>query len=326
MTLVTPTIIQGPVYLGHGGVVLYFKDGVTIEEQVETWTPESTVADLGERLKSRMFKITGTPVGMITSAILNYFYEAHLAPQTYVGVSIIPASNYALTLYSVTENKTYGYVRAGLSQPPDFYCGPSQTAFGSASWMAIGAAASAPTITNFLKATAGTIGSADTSFNGAKVESDIYQGVLGTAGSAPYNSLGGMDGFLIKFGFKTKPIPCADTGIGDIILDSKGFNTSVTFAPSNLTEAQVDTLCNYQGTNALLPGQAFGSGYNQGNLVMTGLTFGWVFTVTQVGAKSAKRIYQIGEHRFPKGALEFVNALTVTTGVPNPLFSFTAGT
>ena len=325
MNIVTPIIIQGPAYILHGGVVIYCESDITVEEQVEVWTPKSTFGDLGERLKARSFKITATPVGMVTSGLLNYFYEAFLAPQTYVGVSIIPTSNYALTICSVTENKTYGYVRAGLSEVPDLTFGPGKTMFGKASWTAIGAAATAPTNANFLKAAIGTV-TADTSFSGAKVEADIYQGVLGALGS-PLSSLGSMAGFGFKFGYKPKPIMAGDVGIADIILDSEGFNLSVSFAPSDLTEAQVDTWLNYQGANAILPGQAFGgSSTGAGNLVLTGNTYGWSFSAIQVGPKSAKRIYKIGEHRFPNGAIEMVNQLTVTTGVPNPLFAFTAGT
>jgi hypothetical protein len=324
-TIVTPTIIQGPAYILHGGVVIYVEQDITVEEQVETWNPKSTFGLIGERLKSRSFKITATPVGMITAALMSYFYEAFIAPQTYVGVSIIPTSNFALTICSLAENKTYGYVRAGLSEVPDFSCGPTKTAFGKASWTAIGAAATAPTNANFLKAAIGAI-TADTTFSASKIESDIYQGVLGSLG-APLNSLGSMDGFGFKFGYKTKNIVASDVGIADIILDSDGFMLSVAFAPSNLTEAQVDTWLNYQGANAVLPGQAFGgSATGAGNLVLTGVTYGWVFTANAVGPKSAKRVYQIGEHRFPNGAIELTNQLTVTTGVPNPLFSYTAGT
>lgn len=323
-SIVTPAIIQGPAYILHGGVAIYVEDDITVEEVVETWTPKSTFADIGERLKSRMFRITATPVGMVTTGLLNYFFAAHLAPQTYVGVSIIPGSNYALTICSITENKTYGYVRAGLSSPPDLFFGPSKTMFGRATWSAIGAAATAPTNANFLKAAIGTI-TPDTTFAASKIESDIYQGVLGAL-TAPLNSLGSMDGFGFKFGFKTKPIVASDVGIADIILDAQGFNLSVMFAPSNLTEAQVDTWLNYQGASAVLPGQALGgSATGAGDLVLTGITYGWVFTAKQVGPKSMKRIYKIGEHRFPNGALEMVNQVTVTAGVPNPLFAFTAG-
>jgi hypothetical protein len=323
-SIVLPTVIQGPAYIGHGGVIMYVESDIQVEEQVESWTPKTTFGDAGLRHKSRMFKLTFKPVGMLTSALLNYFYEAHLAPQTYVGVSIFPASNFAVTIFSITENKTYGYARGGIWQPPDFNPTPTKTLFGSMSLITIGAAATAPTVANFLKATSGTI-TADTSFDAGKIKSDIYQGVLGSL-SAPYNSLGGMDGFMLKFGYKPKTIPASDVGIADIILDSDGFNLTAQFAPSNLTEAQVDTLLAYQGTAAILPGQAYGGGSLAGNLVLTGVVYGWVFQANQLGARSAKRIYKIGEHRFPNGAIEMVNNLTNTTGVPNPLFGFTAGT
>ena len=82
------------------------------------------------------------------------------------------------------------------------------------------AAATVPTNANFLKAAIGTI-TADTSFDASKIKTDIYQGVLGGL-SAPLNSLGAMNGFMFKFGFKPKTIPAADTGIADVILDSDG--------------------------------------------------------------------------------------------------------
>jgi hypothetical protein len=323
-TIVTPTVIQGPAYILHGGVVIYVEDDIQVEEVVESWTPKTTFGDAGQRHKLRQFKLTFKPVGMLTSGLLNYFYEAHLAPQTYVGVSVIPVSNYAVTICSITENKTYCYVRGGLAQVPDLYCGPGATLFGTAAIHCIGAASVAPTSSTFLKAAIGTV-TADTSFDASKIKTDIYQGVLGAL-SSPLNSLGAMNGFMFKFGYKIKPILAADVGIADLILEADGFNLAVQFAPSNLTEAQVDTWLNYQGTNAVLPGQPYGgSSTGAGDLVLTGVTFGWVFTAKQVGPRSVKRIYKIGEHRFPNGALELVNNLTNTTGVPNPLFAFTTG-
>lgn len=324
-SIVNPSVIQGPAYIGHGGVILYVEEDIQVEELLESWNPKTTFGQAGARHKSRIFRLTFRPVGMLTAGLLDYFYAAHIAPQTYVGASIFPVSNYACTVFSIAENKTYGYVRAGIGAVPDLYCGPSASLFGQMSLICIGAAATAPTAANFIKATSGTISEADTSFDPGKIKSDIYQGVLGSL-SSPYNSLGGMDGFMVKFGYKPKNIPAGDVGIADIILDAEGFGIGLQFAPSNLTEAQVDTLVGYQGTGAVLPGQAYGASANSGSMVLTGVTYGWVFTIGPLGAQSAKRIYQIGEHRFPKGAVEMVNALGVTTGVPNPLFAFTAGT
>lgn len=323
-TIVLPTVIQGPAYILHGGQVIYVEADVQVEEIVESWTPKTTFGDAGARHKSRAFKITAKDSGMLTAPRLTYYYGAYLAPQTFVGISIIPVANFALTICSLSENKTYGYVRAGLSSVPDLNMTPSKTLFGNVSWTAIGNVAVAPTNANYLKAVVGAI-VADTSFDPGKIKTDIYQGVLG-ADAAPENSLGGMDGFMFKFGYKTKNILAGDVGIADIILDADGFDITAQFAPSNLTEAQADSLLAYQGAGAVLPGQAYGNGTLAGDLVLTGVTYGWVFTAKQVGAKSIKRIYKIGEHRFPNGALELTHYMTAAAGVPNPLFAFTAGT
>jgi hypothetical protein len=323
--IITPTVIQGPAYISTGGVVIYTQKDVTVEEAVESWDPPTQFGNAGQRHKSRIFKLSFTPVGMLLATLLDYYYAAHLAPQTFVGVSIFPVSNFAVTIFSVTENKTYGYVRGGIGEVPDLFCGPTATLFGKMSIWCIGAAATAPTAANFIKATQGTITSADTSFDASKIKTDIYTGALGSD-ATPYSALGAMIGFVFKFGYKPKIIYSSDVGVADIILDSDGFNVSVAFAPSNLTEAQVDTLLAYHNTAAILPGQPYGGGSLAGNLVLTGNQFGWVFQANQVGARSSKRIYQIGEHRFPSGSLELVNNLTNTAGVPNPLFGFTPGT
>jgi len=322
-SIVLPSVIQGPAYIAWGGIFIYVKDKIDVDEMLAIFNPETTMGDAGERLKSRMFKLSFTPVGMVNAGLIDAFFEAHIAPATYIGQSIFPASNFAVTIYSVAENKTYGYVQGGISKVPDLFLGPSATAYGQMELTCIGAKATAPTATNFIKQTGGTIGSLDTSFSESQIVTDIYQGVLGSL-SAPYNSIGSMDGFTIKFGFKTKTIAAADVGIADIVIDAKGFNIGVEFAPSNLTEAQVDTLLEYQGASALLPGQAFADNTNSGALVLTGINSGHVFTVNALGAKSIKRIYQIGEHRYPKGALSMVNKLPVTTGAVTALFGFTA--
>jgi len=322
--IITPSVIAGPAYIATGGVVVYVERDIQVEDVAESWTPKTTFGDAGERHKSRMFRLTFKPVGMLTGALLDWFYEAHMAPASYVGQSIFPASNYAVTIYSVAEDKTYGYVQGGIEAPPDMTCTPTETLFGSMKLVCVGAKGVSPTSANFIKQTGGTIGSLDTSFDFSKIKTDIYNGVLGSL-SSPYNSLGAMAGWQLKFGYKTKVIPSSDVGIADIHLDSDGFNLKATFAPSNLTEAQVDTLLGLQGTAAVLPGQPYGTATNSGNLVLTGQVFGWVFTANQLGAKSAKRVYSIGEHRFPNGAIEMTNAMAQTTGVPNALFSFTAG-
>ena len=322
--IITPSVIAGPAYITTGGVVVYVEKDIQVEDVAESWTPKTNFGDAGERHKSRMFRLTFKPVGMLTSTLLNWFYEAYLAPQGYIGQSIFPTSNYAVTIYSVAENKTYGYTMGGIEAPPELTATPTQTLFGSMKLVCIGAKGISPTNANFIKQTSGLVGTPDTSFDFSKIKTDIYNGAI-TGLSSPFNSLGAMAGWQLKFGYKTKVIPSSDVGIADIHLDSDGFGLKATFAPSNLTEANVDTLLGLQDTGAVLPGQSYGTAAKAGDLVLTGQVFGWTFMAKQLGAKTAKRVYAIGEHRFPNGAIEMTNAMSQTGGVPNPLFAFTAG-
>lgn len=315
--IVLPTVIQGPAYIGHGGVFIYVQDDVQVSEQVDSWNPGSWAGPLGERHKGRVAKITATPVGQLTAGLLNYFYAAHKSPSTTVGKSIVPASNYALTVYSISENKTYGFVRAGLSKPPQMNLSPNKPVFGSAEWTCLPDIAAQPTSATFFKAAVGASFTPDTSFEEDNVITDIWSLAIG-AQSSPYNAVGGMDGFALDFGYMTKAVMAGDVGTADIILT--GLATGCSFAPSNLTEAQVNTLTLIQDTGAVMPGQAYAKGKE--TLAFTGTQSTWAMSLVNMGPKRSDRIYQSGTHRFR--VVEYVNQRVWTTGAEVALFSFTA--
>lgn len=312
MSIPLPTIIQGPAYIKVGsGPVLYTNGEISLSGNVESWNPNSTFGPLGERHKSRKDVLTLTPVGMLQAAKLDYFYAAYKTP-TAIGSSILAG---AVVISSLAENKTYTWPRGGMSKPPGLMLKPTSTVFGSMEVTCIGAGATQPTNAAFWKAADGTV-TPDTSFDESKIISDIYSAALGARG-APYNAMGGMDGFEIGFDFQTKEVPNGDVGIADIFLSGLGMTAS--FAPSNLTEAQADTLLALQDTTAVLPGQTYAKAGE--DLVITGAQSGAVFTFTKMGAKKSERVYAIGEHRF-KG-LDFVNAIKSASGAVSALFAYT---
>ena len=98
MSVVLPLLIQGQCFLVHGGVTTYFKNGIQVSDDVVSWTPESDGGKMGDRHKARSYKLSGTPVGMLSAGFLNYAYAAHLAPATTIGRSIL---NGAAVIYSV---------------------------------------------------------------------------------------------------------------------------------------------------------------------------------------------------------------------------------
>jgi hypothetical protein len=127
-----------------------------------------------------------------------------------------------------------------------------------------------------------------------------------------------MAGFEIDITMTTENIVADDFGIVDMIL--KSLTASAKFAPSNLTEAQLYTLMQNQGSSYIYPGQSLAK--NNTNLVITGsgnsaktLTV----TINNAGPKDAGFMYSASKHRFD--AVQFTSKRTWTSGAANPLFT-----
>ena len=319
MNIVLPSLIQGPCYLAHGGVVVYFKNGIQLADDVVSWTPENDGGKMGKRHKARSYKISGTPVGMLTAGFLNYAYAAIMSPSTTIGRSIITG---AAVIYSVVENMTYSFNKAGLFSVPNLFAGPTGTLFEAMSWIAIGDVTKQPADAAFLRTITSGAFTADTSYDETRIISDIYVAALGSR-STPYSAMGSMGGFKLLPTLEVHMEPAGDVGWADCILKDIGMGAS--FVPSNLTEAQADALLGIEGAAATLPGQEYAKGVSgaKENLVITGTQLGWVFTAKNMGAVSQGRQYVTGPHRHKE--LVWTNGPTYAAGVRGGYFAFTAG-
>ena len=314
--VILPSIIQGPAYITHGGVTTFVQKDIAVTVNSESWNPESALGPIGERLKARTAKITITPVGAVTAANLAYYYREHLLPATYIGASMCAS---ALVIVSIPNALKYTWAKTAKVKSPSLHCGPGKTAFGSMEFEAIGDPAIQPLTAAHLKTAEEAAGTLSTGFEESTITSDIYKAAYG---SSPYDAMGSMDGFDITFGLMPKKIAAGDVGYADIILG--GVSIEASFAPSNLTETQVDGLLKLDGAEALLPGQEFARGAaatpgTAKDLVITGTQLAAVFTIKAVGAKEAGYTYQLGEHRLK--AIKFVNSRRWTTGAETALFA-----
>jgi len=315
--VILPTVIQGECYVLHGGIATYFKKGLTITDDVQSWTPESDKGKLGDRHKSRSYKISGIPVGMLTTGYLDYVYAAHKSPSTKIGRSIITG---ACVICSIVEAKQYSFNKAGIFMPPNLMAGPNGTAFEQVTYLAIGDVTAQPLNAAFLRTLTSSL-TPDTTFDETKIISDIYKAALGVR-TTPFDGIGSLTGFKLPFSHTVKLIESGDVGIADAILTDVGVGAS--FIPSNLTEAQCDAMLAIQDTTATLPGQEYGKGVSgtKEDLVITGTQIGWVFTLKNAGAKKQDRQYLVGEHRHKE--IQFVNAPITTTGLRAAYFAYTA--
>ena len=139
-----------------------------------------------------------------------------------------------------------------------------------------------------------------------------YTAAWGSA--APYNSMISQDGFTLTPSIVTQPISVDNYGIIDLAI--KSLTATVQFKPANLTESQLDTLIQLQGSSALLPGQLFGDSGN--DLVISSNLL--VATLKQAAPVDYDLMYSTGKLR--AGEVAFTAATTFTNGAPNPLLTF----
>jgi hypothetical protein len=140
-----------------------------------------------------------------------------------------------------------------------------------------------------------------------------YTGAWGS--TPPYNAMIAEEGFTLTPSIATEDIMVDNLGVIDTVI--KSVTGTASFKPSNLTEGQIDTLIDLQGSSAWLPGQAIGDGGN--DLVITSNLL--VATLKMAGAVDYDLMYATGKLR--AGEVAFGAATTFTSGAPNPIFTFT---
>src|ERR1700722_8054345 len=238
---ILPTIIVGPAIVTWNGYSYYFKHGIKAEFKRETFFVETDFdGKIDERMKTHMTEITGQPVGMLSSAGIGAMFPYAVGA---IGKSIFGAGDLPLvivTRFGGTGNngQTITYPRGALSKLPQLRLKPTDTLFGDLAFTCLGD----PTVQPNISGAWNTIASAsfaDTSFDETQIITDIYSAAYG---SSPYNTMGSMAGFEIDIAMETAPITADDFGVVDMIL--KTLTARAKFAPSNLTEAQVNTLLN----------------------------------------------------------------------------------
>jgi hypothetical protein len=308
-TPVLPTLIIGPAIILHNGKAFYSKDGLKVENKRETFNIETDFdGKIDERMKSQMTELTWTPDGQVSD--LNKYFPYAVAD---VGSSIFGASPKTVVIHT-KAGQTITFPRGAISKLPQLRLKPTDTLFGDMTITCLGVPSVQPAAANTWK----TIASAsftDASFDETKIVTDIYRAAYG---STPYDVIGSLAGFEIDIAMDCETIDSDDFGHTEMVL--KSLTASAKFAPNNLTEAQVDTLLNFQSTNFVYPGQSLsksntdlviaGSGNN-------GLTL--TATIKKAGPKGYTFMYSTGKHRHD--AVEFSSKRTWTAGVANELFT-----
>lgn len=307
MPAIIPTIIQGPAILIHDTKSYYFKDGLTLEHSVESFNVGSDMhGQIDERFLRDVVRIRGTPDGQL-SDIAKYFPFA----VTDIGADIFGAGTDKTVVIHTKAGQTITYPKGRITKSPQLRLKVSDTIFGDMEFTCLGKSATQRTDPAYWK-TIASAAFADATFNETKINTGPY---TATYGLTPYDSMGSMDGFLIDLAYQVTLIGGEDVGYQQGIL--AGMTATASFKPSNLTEAQIDTLLNVQGVSARQPGQSLAK--SDTDLVIASTFFS--ATIHKAGPKDARSVYATGKHRHE--GVAWTSKRTFTVGVPNALFTFT---
>lgn len=305
-----PTIIQGPAIVIFNSQSFYFRDGLKRSIKRETFDVSTDAHGvIDKRVKSAQVELTGTPDGqLISNAVLAKYFPYAVGD---VGKSIFGASDKSLVIHTLA-GQTITYARAAITKLPVLRLKPTDTVFGDMAWTCLGKSATQPTEAGYFSALA-SAAFADATFNADAIRTARYQAAWGA--DAPYDVMGAKEGFELEIAIETSPITVDDFGVVDMIL--KSITGLARFAPTNLTEAEVDDLLAIQDADAVLPGQSLAKANKDLVIAADGV---FSATLHKCGPMDMDSQFQTGEHRH--GQLQFQAKRTWTSGSANALWTF----
>jgi hypothetical protein len=306
-----PLRIHGPAIITFNGVSYYFKTGLKGSIKRNRAKIEvDAFGQIAEVAKDCVVEFTGTPAGAIRSG--DIAGQMPFGPGA-VGSSIFGSSDTPLVVQTINDGATITWSRGAISKyAPMLLSATMGTIYrGDMTFSCLMASTFTPISTTAWKSITSNA-FADTTFDQTKVRMGQYVAAWGS--TSPYTAMISQDGFQFDPVIATENISVDNYGIIDMTL--KSVVGTCKFKPANLTEAQIDTLINLQGSTAWLPGQAIGDGGN--DLVITGPHL--TATLKMAGAVDYDLLYQTGKLR--SGEVAFAAATTFTSGVPNAVFTF----
>lgn len=299
-----PTIISGPAFVIQNSYAFYTQGDVKISYPTELWNPRVSIAgDLGNRLKSKVARVSFTPAGMFTAATFAKYWPKN---PTDIGGSIMAGT---VAVVPMVGNKIT-FPRGGIIQPPSLKLSALSTLWREMEMLCLGDITTTPTNAAYFQTIAAT--AADTTFDETKIISPRYTAGFTGADTTVYSAVEPDDeGFDVDLLYKTVLMSNANFGIVDARIESLGLE--VTFKPLNLDEAGFASAFGLQGTTAIQPGDTIGTA---NDLVIAGT--GLSFTGKKMGIGASELSYGVGKWR--QGAMKFHNKLYTTSGVVQPLW------
>lgn len=298
MSINRNTILRGPGTVVFGGVTVFDSNGITCEiESATQGLPSSISGEIGTIKTDQTGKISFTPCGQISAAILAAIYPYASAA---IGSSACGAVDTPCVVHGMSGTRVT-LVNCCVRKMPEIYLSPVKTAFGSVELTAALGLAKGPTDDAALytvEQAAYDAGAPDpTGFTGV-----AYAGTFGAL-SIPDTS----DGWTITPEVTLQPVSTDTLGTIDWTVASVGCTAKCT--PLGLTEEQI--------LAALPATRARGSLIGGDDLVVTGAGG---LKVTLHGASIVTGPLQWGNTQLRAGEIGFTAHRSFAGGVPGPVF------
>lgn len=298
MSINRNTILRGPGTVKFGGVTVFDSNGITCEiESATQGLPSSISGEIGTIKTDQTGKISFTPCGQISAAILAALYPYASAA---IGSSACGAADTPCVVHGMSGTRVT-LVNCCVRKMPEIYLSPVKTAFGSVELAAALGLAKGPTDDAALYT----------------VEQAAYDagapdptGITGVAYAGTFGALSipdTADGWTITPEVTLNPVSTDTLGTIDWTVASVGCTAKCT--PLGLTEEQI--------LAALPATRARGSLIGGDDLVVTGAGG---LKVTLHGASLVTGPLQWGNTQLRAGEIGFTAHRSFAGGVPGPVF------
>lgn len=309
---------RGAGILMFNGLALYYdQSGVRSVVSLPTeQTGDDFFGRIGETSKgSPVGELTVQPTGQIKSLAKLYPYGPAVIEGVtrgwYAGQSIYGSVGYNHTKAGL---KTL-YAKIGITKSPTLIISPRRQIFGPMSFRYIKKTSgpTQPTAADALKTISSTAFN-DASFDETTIVKEIPTLSLG-ARTSPLDAIGCRSGIEIEPIYEITEVDDDNVGSYEATVDSVAWRCR--FAANNLTEAQFDELCNWQGADAHIAGQDIGF-LNEDLIIDSDFL---TVTLHNVGVVRGENGFGVKVDR--NGMIEMVSSMAFTAGAPDPLITMT---
>ena len=230
MATTRQSIVRGPGSITFNSQKFFDASGITAEIDSASADISSSVAGKLDTIKTdQIGRISLTPIGSITSALLGILYPSY-AQKPVLGTSLFGSTDIPLVISSMAGQKVT-FKAAALTKCPDLLLSPVKTAFGGVEFTALVANGKLPSDSKALYEVA-----AATYADGTPSRT----GLTGVHYTATYGSLSipdTLDGWTVSVDMATSPVQTDSQGTIDYTLS--GVTVTAKCTPLGLTESQI---------------------------------------------------------------------------------------